>query len=48
MAAPVGEGLLAGPGGQRAWFAALASPAEHALLTSDPTDADQSAEERQW
>jgi type IV secretory pathway VirB4 component len=48
LAARVGEGLLAGPGGQRAWFAALASPAEHALSTSDPTDADQSAEERQW
>jgi hypothetical protein len=48
LAAAVGEGLLAGPGGQRAWFAALASPAEHALITSDPTDSDQSAEERQW
>jgi type IV secretory pathway VirB4 component len=38
LAARVGEGLLAGPGGQRAWFAALASPAEHALITTDPTD----------
>jgi type IV secretory pathway VirB4 component len=37
LAAPVGEGLLAGPGGQRAWFKALASPAEHALLTTDST-----------
>ena len=36
LAAPVGEGLLAGPEGQRAWFAALASPAEHPLLTTNP------------
>jgi type IV secretory pathway VirB4 component len=38
LAAPVGEGLLAGPGGQRAWFAALAAPAEHPLLTTNPGD----------
>jgi hypothetical protein len=36
LAARVGEGLLAGPGGQRAAFTALASPAEHALCTTDP------------
>ena len=38
LSAQVGEGLLAGPGSQRAWFSALASPAEHALLTTDPAD----------
>jgi type IV secretory pathway VirB4 component len=38
LAAPVGEGLLAGPGGQRAWFSALASPAEHPLLATHPTE----------
>jgi type IV secretory pathway VirB4 component len=43
LAARVGEGLLAGPGGQRAWFAALAAPAEHALITTDPTDPTDSA-----
>ena len=48
LAARVGEGLLAGPGGQRAWFAALASPAEHALLTTDPTDPTQQLGERPW
>ena len=36
LAARVGEGLLAGPGGQRAWFCAQASPAEHGLVTTDP------------
>jgi hypothetical protein len=45
LAAPVGQGLLAGPGGQRAWFAALASPAEHPLLTTDPADPVQEAGE---
>jgi type IV secretory pathway VirB4 component len=35
LSAPVGEGLLAGPSGQRTWFAALASPAEHPLVTTD-------------
>jgi type IV secretory pathway VirB4 component len=38
LTARVGEGLLAGPGGQRAAFTALASPAEHALCTSDPAE----------
>jgi type IV secretory pathway VirB4 component len=38
LAARVGEGLLAGPGGQRAAFTATASPAEHALVTSDPAE----------
>jgi type IV secretory pathway VirB4 component len=38
LAARVGEGLLAGPGGQRAAFTALASPAEHPLVTSDPAE----------
>jgi type IV secretory pathway VirB4 component len=38
IAARVGEGLLAGPGGQRAAFTAHASPAEHALVTSDPAE----------
>jgi type IV secretory pathway VirB4 component len=38
LAARVGEGLLAGPGGQRAAFTALASPAEHGLVTSDPAE----------
>jgi len=38
LAARVGEGLLAGPGGQRAAFTALASPAEHALVTTDPAE----------
>jgi type IV secretory pathway VirB4 component len=41
LAAPIGEGLLAGPGGQRGWLTALASPAEHALITTDPTDHTQ-------
>jgi type IV secretory pathway VirB4 component len=45
LAARVGEGLLAGPGGQRAWFAALASPAEHALITTDPADRSPGAGE---
>jgi hypothetical protein len=36
LAARVGEGLLAGPGGQRAAFTAMASPAEHALATTSP------------
>jgi type IV secretory pathway VirB4 component len=38
VAARVGEGLLVGPGNQRASFAALASPAEHALVTTDPAE----------
>ena len=38
LAARVGEGLLAGPGGQRAAFCALAAPAEHGLVTSDPAE----------
>jgi hypothetical protein len=38
LAARVGEGLLAGPGGQRAAFTALASPAEHGLVTTDPAE----------
>jgi type IV secretory pathway VirB4 component len=38
LAARVGEGLLAGPGGQRAAFTAMASPAEHPLVTSDPAE----------
>jgi hypothetical protein len=38
LAARVGEGLLAGPGGQRAAFTAMASPQEHALVTSDPAE----------
>jgi type IV secretory pathway VirB4 component len=46
LATRVGDGLLAGPGGQRTWFAALASPAEHALITTDPTDLDPPAMER--
>jgi hypothetical protein len=46
LAARVGEGLLAGPGGQRAWFAALASPAEHALVTTDLTDPAEQLGER--
>jgi type IV secretory pathway VirB4 component len=41
LAAPIGEGLLAGPGGQRGWFAVQASAAEHALITTDPTDRPQ-------
>ena len=42
LAARVGEGLLAGPGGHRAAFTAIASPEEHALVTTDPgfRDAD--------
>jgi hypothetical protein len=47
LAAPVGEGLLAGPEGQRAWFAALASPAEHPLLTTNPAPA-QGVGEPPW
>jgi hypothetical protein len=38
LAARVGEGLLAGPGGQRAAFSALAAPSEHGLVTSDPAE----------
>jgi hypothetical protein len=38
LAARVGEGLLAGPGGQRAAFCALAAPSEHGLVTSDPAE----------
>jgi type IV secretory pathway VirB4 component len=38
LAARVGEGLLAGPGGQRAAFRAQASAEEHALVTSDPAE----------
>jgi type IV secretory pathway VirB4 component len=41
LGARVGEGLLAGPGGQRAAFTAHASPAEHALVTSDPAELAQ-------
>jgi type IV secretory pathway VirB4 component len=50
LAARVGEGLLAGPGGQRAAFTALASPAEHGLVTSDPAElaAQPSASEPAW
>jgi hypothetical protein len=36
LAARVGEGLLAGPGGQRAAFTAVASPGEHPLVTTTP------------
>jgi type IV secretory pathway VirB4 component len=45
LAARVGEGLLAGPAHQRAAFAALASPAEHVLVTTDPADPAQSPAE---
>jgi type IV secretory pathway VirB4 component len=38
LAARVGEGLLAGPGGQRAAFCGLAAPFEHGLVTSDPAE----------
>jgi type IV secretory pathway VirB4 component len=50
LAARVGEGLLAGSGGQRAAFCAQASPAEHGLVTSDPAElaAAASAEEPAW
>jgi len=50
LAARVGEGLLAGPGGQRAAFTAMASPAEHALVTSDPAElaAQPSPPEPAW
>ena len=42
-----GQRLLAGPEGQRAWFAALASPAEHPLLTTNPAPA-QGVGEPPW
>jgi TraG P-loop domain len=50
LAARVGEGLLAGSGGQRAVFCAQASPAEHGLVTSDPAElaAASSAAEPAW
>jgi TraG P-loop domain len=49
LAARVGEGLLAGPGGQRAAFTALASPAEHGLVTTDPAElARQQPPEAAW
>jgi type IV secretory pathway VirB4 component len=49
LAARVGEGLLAGPGGQRAAFTALASPAEHGLVSSDPAElARQQPSEPAW
>jgi type IV secretory pathway VirB4 component len=48
LAAPVGEGFLAGPGSQRAWFSALASPPEHALVTTDPTDPTHQLREPPW
>jgi type IV secretory pathway VirB4 component len=48
LAAPVGEGLLAGPGGQRAWFKALASPAEHTLLTTHPSNPAGQLGEPPW
>jgi TraG P-loop domain len=50
LAARVGEGLLAGSGGQRAAFCAQASPAEHGLVTSDPAElaAASSAAEPAW
>jgi type IV secretory pathway VirB4 component len=50
LAARVGEGLLAGPGGQRAAFTALASREEHALVTSDPAElaAQPQAPEPGW
>jgi hypothetical protein len=50
LAARVGEGLLAGSGGQRAAFTGQASPAEHGLVTSDPAElaAASSAAEPAW
>jgi type IV secretory pathway VirB4 component len=50
LAARVGEGLLAGSGGQRAAFCAQASPEEHGLVTSDPAElaAAASAAESAW
>jgi type IV secretory pathway VirB4 component len=49
LAARVGEGLLAGPGGQRAAFTAMASPQEHGLVTSDPAElARQQPPEPAW
>ena len=50
LAARVGEGLLAGSGGQRAAFWAQASPEEHGLVTSDPAElaAASSAAEPAW
>jgi hypothetical protein len=50
LSARVGEGLLAGPGGKRAAFTALASPEEHALATSDPAElaAQPPAREPGW
>jgi type IV secretory pathway VirB4 component len=50
LAARVGEGLLAGPGGQRAAFCALAAPSEHGLVTSDPAElaAAAAAESPPW
>jgi TraG P-loop domain len=50
LGARVGEGLLAGPGGQRAAFRAQASAEEHGLVTSDPAQlaAAGSAAEPPW
>src|SRR5215211_491127 len=50
LAARVGEGLLAGSGGQRAAFCAQAAPEEHGLVTSDPAElaAAASAAEPAW
>jgi hypothetical protein len=49
LAARVGEGLLAGPGVQRAAFTALASPQEHGLVTTDPAElARQQPSEPAW
>jgi type IV secretory pathway VirB4 component len=50
LAARVGEGLLAGPGGQRAAFHAQASAEEHGVVTSDPAQpaAAGSAAEPPW
>ena len=38
LAAQVGEGILAAGSGQRVAFRSLASPAEHALVTTDPAE----------
>jgi type IV secretory pathway VirB4 component len=48
LAARVGEGLLAGPGGQRAAFTAMASPAEHPLVATDPAELAQQPPQAGW
>jgi type IV secretory pathway VirB4 component len=48
LAARVGEGLLAGPGGQRAAFTAVASPAEHPLVTTSPAELAQQPPQAGW